>query len=113
MDAYLYAGILKELKISAEKFLVDNQDVSNEIEDDFCNIISVVDISTWKKNIDGVTKDVPQILEDLALANKCDDRARCLNSIAMLRCAIADIESAYSNAMDSMEILISSIRDKE
>lgn len=112
MDTILYSDILSELAVAADKFSISSE-ISEDIEEDFSTIREVVDISSWSQNVDGVVKDVPQILKELAQANEKGDRQKCINSIAMLRCAISDIESAFSNAMDSMENIIAAIKDDE
>ena len=39
------------------------------------------------------------------------DKQKCIESIAMIRASIMDIESAFSNAADSLEKIIVTIRD--
>lgn len=111
MNVHLYSEILEQLKISVDKFVVDDTNLTDEIQEDIMEIINVVDISDWKSNIDGTVKTVSQLLVDLDSANKNNDRQRCIGTIAMLRCAISDIESAFSNSKDSMEKLIITIRE--
>ena len=50
-------------------------------------------------------------MAELKKANQENDKQKCIESIAMRRCAISDIASAFSNAMDSMEKLIVTMRD--
>ncbi|WP_298451603.1 hypothetical protein [uncultured Marinobacter sp.] len=113
MNKDLYSEILKALVLAAEKFPAGNGDVSEEIKEDFETIIDECDISRWRVNVDGCTKGVGNILSDLDVSIKEGDRQKCVESIAMLRCAIADIASAFSNAMDSMEGLVVTIRDEK
>jgi hypothetical protein len=112
MDVSLYSELNEKLKTSTEVFLVGGQELSSEIEEDVSEIIAVCDISKWSSNIDGVVKDVSCLLSDLEDANRNKDRQQCIESIAMLRVAIGDIESAFSNTLDSMESLVVSIRDE-
>ncbi|ROT98919.1 hypothetical protein EB809_12770 [Marinobacter sp. R17] len=112
MDRLFYSDLLRELVAVAENFSIDDS-LREEVEEDFSSIEEVIDICGRRLNVDGVVKNVPEILKELAQANREGDRQKCLNSIAMLRCAIADIASAFSNAMDSMENLVVAIRDDE
>ncbi len=111
MDFSLYSELKNKLKASAKIFLVDSREFVDEVEDDVSAIIDVCDISSWHSNIDGVTKDFSCLLSELEAANRSQDKKKCIESIAMLRTAIADLESAYSNAVDCMESLVVSIRD--
>ena len=113
MNTNLYLEILEQLKSSAVQFSNNPQELSDEILEDLSEVINVIDITVLKVNIDGEVKDVSQLLMELKNANKSNDKQKCIESIAMLRCIIADIESAFSNTMDSMEGLIVSIRDNK
>ncbi len=113
MDKAVYSQLLNELKSSVDAFLIDGDVVSGEVEEDISAIIEDGDILSWESNIDGVIKDFHQLLSELELANKNQDRQKCIESIAMLRSAIATVASAFSNTMDSMEQLVISIRDNK
>lgn len=113
MNPDLYVKLLRELKLSANSFLGDGTELSDEVEEDISSIIDSVDISSWECNVDGVIKNFSQLLYELNEANSKLDRAACIQAIAMLRIAISDIENAFSNSMDSMESLLVSIRDSE
>lgn len=112
MDTNIYSEILEQLQVSTKQIHHDALDISTEIDEDINEIIKVVDINSWEANIDGEIKNIQQILLELKTANHCSDKSNIISSIAMLRCAICDIENAFSNTMDSMESLIVSIRDK-
>ena len=113
MNVEFYSKLLQELKTSVVYFLKDGTNLSNEVEEDISSIIETVDITSWTNNIDGVVKNSFQLLTELKESNEEHDRQKCIESIAMLRVAIADIENAFSNTKDSMENLIVSIRDNE
>lgn len=108
----LFISISNRLTESANTFLIEKDEISGNISEDFSTIIDDHDISAWKSNIDGEVKGVDDLISELDIALKTKDRQKCIESIAMLRCAIADAASAFSNAMDSMEELVVSIRDK-
>lgn len=101
------------LVMSAEKFSADNVSIAETIKEDFDAIVEGCDMGAWSVNVDGDTKGVDELLFDISESIKENDRQRCVESIAVLRCAIADMASAYSNAMDSMESLVVAIRDEE
>ncbi len=113
MNISIYPEMLLQLERSSKQFLGDDQALNDELKEDFETIIDEIDINTWKENIDGVVKDAAQLLLELSQAIEHKDRQKCIESIAMLRIPISNIESAFSNAKDSMEKLVVSIRDKE
>ena len=107
----LYRQMLNGLQLAASTFLPGEQDVSDELKDDFETILEVHDISTWRSNIDGRMKSVPDLIVELQESIADGDKQKCIESVAMLRGAIADLEGAFSNAKDSMERLIVQVRD--
>ena len=92
-------------------FSENHTEISDEIQEDFDEINQTIDIISLVRNVDGAEKDISQLLSELRDANKANDKQKCIESIAMLRCFISDVESAFSNAMDSMEKLVVTIRD--
>ncbi|MBK1887459.1 hypothetical protein [Marinobacter sp. DY40_1A1] len=112
MNKDIYLKLSASLMLAVKKFLIGNNEIYQEIKEDFETIVAECDISAWCANIDGTTKNVGHIIADLDDAIKEGDRPKCVESIAILRCAIADINSAYSNAIDSMEDLVVSIRNE-
>ena len=111
MDIKVYSTILREIEDSAEIFNGVSLEIKEELREDFEEIVESIDINEWKGNIDGTEKDLSVLLDELRNANGSGDRQRCIESIAMIRGAVSDLESAFSNAVDSMEKLIVAIRD--
>ena len=111
MNKDIYSRILSTLALSADKFSPDNSSLPEELKEDFEAIIEDCDIATWKSNVDGRVKSVDDLLLAINASIKENDKQRCVESVAMLRCAFSDIASAFSNATDSMEKLAVSIRD--
>ena len=112
MNKDIYHSLMEMLLSSVEKFSPSNKSLAEELQEDFETIIEDCDITEWKANIDGSVKGVNDLIFDLTSSIKENDRQKCIESIAMLRCAIADIASAFSNAMDSMENLVVTVRDE-
>lgn len=111
MDASIYQHLRNALKSSGVVFKgVSTEDIE-EIDEDIQEIIDVLDIESWRANIDGEMKDFSQLLSELIQANEAGDKQKCIEAISMLRIGVASIESAFSNAKDSMEKLIVAIRD--
>ena len=113
MGDSIYSELNSELQKSARTFDSSNLSLVEEISDDISTIEEVHDITKWKTNDSGPVIGFRKLLDELRQANVDGDRQKCIESIAMLRIAISDLSSAYSNAMDSMEELIVSIRDQE
>ena len=113
MDVSVYLQLKNDLKESAELFLSEGAELAEEVEEDISSIIDVCDITNWKSNIDGEVKDVSQLMLELEEANRSNNRQKCIESIAMLRIAISDVASSFSNSIDSMEELVVSIRDNK
>ena len=111
MNISIYSEILGELVQSANNFDGVTKDDVLEVEDDFSEILEMIDITGHQSNIDGVIKSTSQLLIELKEANAASDKQRCLEAIVMLRVSMMSIESAFSNAADSMEKLVVSIRD--
>lgn len=112
MNEHTYRKILDRLILSANIFLAEGSNVSNEVSEGFTTIIEDSDISMWKSNVDGQIKTVSDLLFELDTAINKKDRQRCIELISILRCANADIASAFSNATDSLENLVVSIRNE-
>ncbi|MEQ5835998.1 hypothetical protein [Marinobacter sp. NFXS9] len=108
MDASIYQNLRNALKSSGAVFEGPS---TEDIDEDIQEIIEVLHIESWKANIDGEMKDFSQLLSELVQANEAGDKQRCIEAISMLRIGVASIESAFSNAKDSMEKLIVAIRD--
>ena len=112
MGGTVYKELNSELQRSVRTFDSSNSDLLQEVDDDISTIDEVQDINSWNINVDGVVKSFSMLLAELKDANNDGDRQKCTESIAMLRIAISNLSSAYSNALDSMEDLIVSIRDQ-
>ncbi|MAA65981.1 MAG: hypothetical protein CL581_14550 [Alteromonadaceae bacterium] len=111
MDASIYQSLGNALKDSAAVFEGPSTENIEEIDEDIQTIVDVLDIESWRANIDGEIKDFSQLLSELVQANRVGDKQKCIEAISMLRIGIASIESAFSNAKDSMEKLVVAIRD--
>lgn len=107
----MYGQLQDLIADSIEIFLGDEAELMGEIQGDINTIREVCEISKWSVSADGVEKDFSRFLLELKDANNENNRQKCIESIAMLRVAIANIASAYSNAMDSMEDVVVKIRD--
>lgn len=112
MNKHIYSKFLSGLLASISTFLRDKEGVSEEILEDISTIIEVHDISLWTANVDGRAMSFNDLLSDLNNAIESNDRQKCLEAIVVLRCAIADVSSAFSNAQDSIEQLTVRIRDE-
>ena len=111
MDASIYQSLRNALKSSGAVFERPSTEDIEEIDEDIQEIIDVLNIESWRANIDGEMKDFSQLLRELDQANEAGDKQKCIEAISMLRIGVASIESAFSNAKDSMEKLTVAIRD--
>jgi hypothetical protein len=111
MSIKIYSEILGNLKDSIEVFLDQRNDLSEEIDEDMLSILECFDIESCRMNINGNMKSIDDLLGEISQANKAEDRQKCIENISMIRAAIMDIESSFSNAADSLESVIVSIRD--
>ena len=111
MDINIYKKLLEEFVKSANSFDGVSKDEISELEEDFITILETIDITKHESNIDGVMKSTSDLITELMAANSQHDKQKCIESLAMLRARITDIESAFSNAADSLEKLVVSIRD--
>ncbi|WP_144395642.1 hypothetical protein [Pleionea sediminis] len=112
IDIDIYNEILNELLVSSQVFKGVSQEISLELKEDFETIVEDIDISKHSATYTGgVTKTTLDLLEELKQANMAKDKQKCAESIACLRSSIMSAESALSNAADSLEKLVVSIRD--
>lgn len=111
MDLTIYKDLLTELRLAAGRFEGPSEADSEALEEDFSEILESIDINKWSTNTDGTVKSIDALLREMAEANRNLDKQKCIESISMIRVALSDIESSFSNTLDSMEKLVLSIRD--
>ncbi len=111
MDSKLYERLSDELTKSSQVFLDEGSDLSEDVQEDILVVMNSPDLSEWTTNIDGVISNFETLLNDLHSSNNVEDVKKCVESIAMLRGAIYDISSGYSNLLGSMDRLLIAIRD--
>jgi len=112
MHPNVYYDLLRELKSSVSIFLPDEEQLGVELEDDIRSIIDSIDYSRQQYNIDGEVMTVAELIQRLSESNEKNDRQKCIEDIAILRGALADIEVAFSNSVDSLNAIVVAIRDK-
>ncbi len=112
MDSEIYKHILTEVLKASKAFEgVSSEDVEEVIED-FETIFENIDISKNSSTYTGgIVKSTVDLLDELKLANTETNKQKCIESIAMIRASIMGVESALSNAADSLEKVVVSIRD--
>lgn len=112
IDISIYNSILEEILKSVESFDGVSKANIEEVKEDFETIIEDIDINLHSATYTGgVVKTTPDLLAELKSANEKLDKQKCIESIAMIRSSLMTIESALSNAADSMENIVVSIRD--
>lgn len=112
IDITIYKEILEAVLKSAKAFDGVSIDSQAELKEDFDTIMEDIDITQHSStDTDGITKSTPDLLAELKVANSIKDKQQCIESIVMIRASIMDVELALSNATDSMEKLVVSIRD--
>ncbi|WGO98115.1 hypothetical protein QFX18_19090 [Saccharophagus degradans] len=112
IDISIYNEILEEILKSVESFEGVSKADTEEVKEDFESVIEDVDINLHSSSYTGgKVKTTSDLLDELRSANTHLDKQKCIESIAMLRSSIMTIETAFSNAADSMEKIVVSIRD--
>ena len=112
MDSQIYKSILIEVLKASETFEGVSPEDVEELTEDFRTIFEDIDISRNSSTYTGgVVKSTTDLLDELTLANTETNKQKCIESIAMLRASIMELESALSNAADSLEKVVVSIRD--
>lgn len=102
MNSKSYSELLGLLEACIAKFSVDDKEIADDISEDFGELLKV---HTEEDSI-------AEIMERMSLNTEVGDKQKCIESLALLRVSIMNIESAFSNSADSLEKLIIAIRDE-
>lgn len=112
IDIDIYNNILEEVLKSANTFDGVSDNDKEELQEDFNSVMNHIDINSRSSTYTGgVIKNTADLLMELKFANANMDKEKCIESIAMIRATIMDVETALSNATDCLEKVVVSIRD--
>ena len=112
MDTQIYKQILTEVLKASETFDGVSPEDVEELKEDFETIFEDINISKNSSTYTGgIVKFTTDLLDELKSANTEANKQKCIESIVMIRASMMDVEAALSNAADSLEKVVVSIRD--
>ena len=112
MDTQIYKQILTEVLKATETFDGVSPEDVEELKEDFETIFEDINISKNSSTYTGgIVKFTTDLLDELKSANTEANKQKCIESIVMIRASMMDVEAALSNAADSLEKVVVSIRD--